>query len=311
MLVRLISAGQVVLLYDPPKIYLFYRGRVYSRLAMYGFAELPGRRRMVYCPMWALIDTDMKNEEPPIPSSPVIWPVQAISPRPALWKPWSNQTEACLSGMPLWDMEELMKGYVFSLLSLSAIDPGHGLSLTVLRLFRSLSLQLGYKYFRSRLEQLLPLPDVSTLPTTDDKAKLPTPGKLAVNTALKILQTAREVEKDEDRGEVGDGLGVSAADRDKASQPQTPMDNVDNALKILVHNAIEEFGFVPRDVYSSVLRARDTKDRHVVAVKVLTCTDLFIVLRRPWIHFQHLASSDRSVPSPTDVGRYPMVCSDR
>ena len=109
----------------PPKIYLFYRGRVYSRLAMYGFAELPRRRKMVYCPIWALIDTDMKNEEPPIPSSPVIWPVQAISPRPALWKAWSKQTGACLLGMPLWDIEELVKGYVFSLLSPSVIDLGH------------------------------------------------------------------------------------------------------------------------------------------------------------------------------------------
>ena len=30
-----------------------------------------------------------------------------------------------LLGMPLWNMEELMKGYAFSLFSLSATDLGH------------------------------------------------------------------------------------------------------------------------------------------------------------------------------------------
>jgi len=75
-----------------------------------------------------------------------------------------------------------------------------GSSLTVLYLCCSLSLQLDYNYFRGRLEQLPPLPDLSTLPTTHDKAELTTPGELAIKNALKFFQTAGEAEKDEDRG---------------------------------------------------------------------------------------------------------------
>lgn len=41
MLARLISAGQVVLLYDSTSILLFYRGKVYSRAAPTGFVFLP------------------------------------------------------------------------------------------------------------------------------------------------------------------------------------------------------------------------------------------------------------------------------
>ena len=64
------------------------------------------------------------------------------------------------------------------------------------------------------------------------------------------------MEKNEDRDRVGDG-GRSATDRDVGTvdgtgQPQALMVNVDDALKILVHNATEEFGFAPRDVYDGV-----------------------------------------------------------
>lgn len=127
MLVRLISVGQVVLLYNPPKIYLFYRGKVYSRPATSGFMGLPKRKQMAYCPIWALIDADMKNEEPPIPSDPVIWPVHATSPKPVRWGAWSKQTRAALLGMPLWSAEELVQGYVFNLFPLSAIDTGYAI----------------------------------------------------------------------------------------------------------------------------------------------------------------------------------------
>ena len=48
MLAKLISAGQVVLLYHPPKVYLFYHGRVYPRLAAYGFEDLPEHRTAYY-----------------------------------------------------------------------------------------------------------------------------------------------------------------------------------------------------------------------------------------------------------------------
>jgi len=91
---------------------------------MFGF-ELPEYQRIVYCAIWALIDADHKDRGPHIASNPYTWPVQTTSPIPAQWKSWSKQNRAPLLEIPLWDMEELMEGYVFNLFSLSGIDPSH------------------------------------------------------------------------------------------------------------------------------------------------------------------------------------------
>lgn len=125
MLARLISARQVVLAYDGTRLRLFYQGQVYSRPAAYDFDNLPQGPDTEYCPIWMLIDVDNQNQEPPIPTGLEVWPIQASSPNPLQWKSWRKQYNAALWGMPLWDLEELMEGYVFSLFSLSAIDPGH------------------------------------------------------------------------------------------------------------------------------------------------------------------------------------------
>ena len=70
---------------------------------------------------------------------------------------------------------------------------------------------------------------------------------------------------------------------DEAGQPQAPMDKVDNALKILVRNAVEEFGFIPRDVYDGVLKLHQTRDRHAVAVKNVNYTELQSFVRTFWM----------------------------
>jgi len=124
MLVRLISAGQVVLLYKSPMIYLFYRGEVYSRDDSKGFLFLP-RRLRGYFPVWALIDGDYEGRVTSLGGDSDIWPIEATSPNPKQWKEWVKQNTAAVLGMPLWNAEELVEGYVFSLFSLSAIDPGH------------------------------------------------------------------------------------------------------------------------------------------------------------------------------------------
>ena len=124
MLTQLISAGQVVLLCDSYEVYLFYHGQVYLRLTVFGFGELPRHQHMRYCPIWALIDMDYNDHRPPITSTSNIWPIQASPPNPIQWKLWVKQNTAAVWGMPLWNMEELMQGYVFSLSSLSAINPG-------------------------------------------------------------------------------------------------------------------------------------------------------------------------------------------
>jgi hypothetical protein len=125
LLARLISARQVVLLYGVSGIRLFFKGRVYSRPAVYGFGSLPRRPGAQYSPIWMLTDIDNKSEALPFPTGLKVWPIQASSPNPARWKVWQKQYGAALWGMPLWDMKELMEGYAFSLFSLSTIDPGH------------------------------------------------------------------------------------------------------------------------------------------------------------------------------------------
>ena len=125
MLARLISADQVVLLCDFNNIHLFYRGRVYMRLAQFGIENLPKHQEIPYCPVWALIDVDFNDRGPPLSSTSNVWPTQASSPNPIRWKSWRKQYGAAELGMPLWSKEELMAGYVFTLFSLSAIDPSH------------------------------------------------------------------------------------------------------------------------------------------------------------------------------------------
>jgi hypothetical protein len=157
--------------------------------------------------------------------------------------------------------------------SVPAMSFDKGSSLTVLRLFCSLCLQPKYNNFRSRLEQFLPLLDGSMLPTTNDKM---------IDAALKVLQRA-EVEK-EDHDEMDDGIKSSAADQDvnmvdDAGQPRALVLKVDNALKILVANATEEFGFAPRDVYNGVLDLPGMTNRRDRAVDNLKCTELANLVR--------------------------------
>jgi len=54
-----------------------------------------------------------------------LWPIQASFPDPVRWKAWRKQLRGALYGMPLWNTEDLVKGYVFSLFSLSAPNPEH------------------------------------------------------------------------------------------------------------------------------------------------------------------------------------------
>jgi len=104
---------------------------------------------------------------------------------------------------------------------------------------------------------------------------LPTTEEMEISAALEVLQKemekkkVEEAEKNEDRDEMDDDIGTSATDQDEdedmiggEGQPQAPM-KVDDALKILVKNATEEFGFAPRDVYDGVFKLSETKMDHV------------------------------------------------
>ena len=82
-----------------------------------------------------------------------------------------------------------------------------------------------------------------------------------------------------EEAEESDTISASAVDQDQnmaddASQPQAPVDNVDKALKILVRNVTEEFGFAPRDVYNGVFNFTETKSEHTTEVRRLNYSRL-------------------------------------
>ena len=125
MFARLVSAQQVLLIYNVIGIHLFYRGGVYRRPATSRFKHLPRHKTGEYWPIWALIDMDGLTGEPPLSTGEKgVWPIQAASPDPAQYKKWVKYFRAAVIGMPRWSEEELLKGYVLSLFLVPAADAG-------------------------------------------------------------------------------------------------------------------------------------------------------------------------------------------
>jgi len=122
MLVRLISARQVVLLLDTKQVTLFYDGKAYYRSALEGFIHVPKPAGENDYPAWALIDMDNLNAGPTLDTTSEVWPIQASSLKPVQWKSWSKQFHAAEWGMPLWTNGELAYGS-FGLSSL--VDASH------------------------------------------------------------------------------------------------------------------------------------------------------------------------------------------
>ena len=83
-----------------------------------------------------------------------------------------------------------------------------------------------------------------------------------VDVAMEVLQAEREREKvlAADRDKVDDDNEAMAVD--VGAQPQTPAYGVDDALKILIKNATEQFGFAPRDVYNGIFSPATVKVEH-------------------------------------------------
>ncbi|KAF9779833.1 hypothetical protein BJ322DRAFT_344792 [Thelephora terrestris] len=212
MLARLISNGQVVLLFDNARAHLFYRGQVHYRVmtdVIDGLPRLtrPGRKS----PIWTLVDADIYPLGPPVGGNRDIWPIHATSPKRDRWKVWRKMNDAALWGMPKWSMEELIRG---------------------------LCLRADYGSFRSLLKQHLLSLDGPTPATT---------GNRAVDFALGVLRKERETKAEkESQGDMGNELGAHDVDMaDEPGQPQGLDKAVDNAFEILLRNATEEIGFAP------------------------------------------------------------------
>jgi len=139
-----------------------------------------------------------------------------------------------------------------------------------------LCLSPEYEDFRSKLKQSLLFLGGATLPTT---------GNHVIDAALEVLQTEREktvkvvVKEWDDHDKMGDSIRTWATDQVKnmvneAGQPQAPVTQVDDAFEVLVRNATEEFGFIPRDVYRGVFLLSRTRKEHAAAVRRLDCSEL-------------------------------------
>ena len=75
---------------------------------------------------------------------------------------------------------------------------------------------------------------------------------------------------------MGDGIGASVAGQggNVVHEASQLVPSVDDALKILVQNAIEEFGLAARDVYGGVLDLRATRQQHARALRGLDYSKL-------------------------------------
>ena len=106
---------------------------------------------------------------------------------------------------------------------------------------------------------------------------------------LKVLQTERIRKKAEEeaeaadaaavaeaRAKVGDDSGVVAMDLDENTTGELaqPRDPEKDALDVLVYNAIEEFGFAPRDVYAGVFKLPKTQARHIAEINSVSYSKL-------------------------------------
>jgi len=244
MLAHLLSAKEVVLLYDPYQILLFFRGKVYQRPAKSGLSFLPMPPIGFYYPIWMMVHV-IGLQVPSIPESLRFWLVQTSSLNPIQWSSWVKHNQAGLFGMSLWDMLELIAGYILACSSLSAIWWN---LLTDCPFPSSLPLQHGYKSFREQLESQL-------------IHKVPNPiWNNRIDAALEALQTeeVRVVELEAARV-VADCDQGDSMEIDGETQSLPLAHSVDTTLVALVRNAVEEFGFAPRDVYGSVFNLPQMK----------------------------------------------------
>lgn len=175
-------------------------------------------------------------------------------------------------------MEELLTGYVLAL-------PPSPLVLTALHHRHSLPLQPGYDRLRTDLENILPLLDEDTSFFNQTAHSLPK----MMDAVFEVLKRERRRRTERDSREEEAGSNIK---NDKALLSTASKDEVDDALKVLVRNATEEFGFAPRDVYQAVFELPLTRTEHEAALVGFGCSEIVASVRSFAIN--HAFASDTS-----------------
>ena len=78
------------------------------------------------------------------------------------------------------------------------------------------------------------------------------------------------------------GYGIGAvADQDESMVDEAGQlqDKVDNTIKTFMHNATEEFGFAPRDVYNGIFNHAETRWEHTSAIRWIKHSSLETIVR--------------------------------
>ncbi|EIM89619.1 uncharacterized protein STEHIDRAFT_108317 [Stereum hirsutum FP-91666 SS1] len=201
----------------------------------------------------------------PSQTSREIRPVDVSPPDPSRYKDWRKQANAALWGMPLWSMEELLAG---------------------------LPVQPGYDRLRTDLERILPFLDEDTSFFNRTAHSLPK----MTDAVIEVLKRERRRRTEGDSREEEAGSNIKD---DKALLSTASKDEVDDALKILVRNATEEFGFAPHDVYQAVFELPLTQTEHDAALVGFGCSEILASVRAFAIN--------RTFPSDTSYRIFAML----
>jgi len=114
-------------------------------------------------------------------------------------------------------------------------------------------------------------------PLTLPLQALPTTGDQAVLAMLKVLRMEREREREREKlSGAEEGCNNMA---DEVGKQQAPVDDVDDAIKVLVRNAIHEFGFDPCDAYNGMLYPSEMRVNRDVAVKNFKYPELMGIVK--------------------------------
>ena len=256
MLAWLIAAQQVVVLYYNDIAWLFFRGKVYQPSSR-AFRNLPQYRKGYY-PIWTLIDMDSKTPPPLEMNGSNVWPIQATPPNPDRWEVWAKYLNPRQLGMPLWTEAELIEGYVLICSPFRhRRRPGSRPKTLCLR---SLRLIPRYAELQAGLQAVF---DGSEPPDE------------TIEAMMEIFEV--ESKKAETGMEKKDGRPPAAQDADKPDTYQKKAAGekwVNKVFEVLVRNAIEEFGHIPRDVYRAITNLSEEKEKRDWEVEELTYSEL-------------------------------------